>query len=387
MNKRLNLSFGAICAFTILLSAFSPSKANASATYVNICGVNIPWNSDSYFSIGNSGSVNNGNDSDATIKRRAKIGNFNKIHASQGIKIFFTQGKNPGYADVMTTPSAKDYIQVYVKDGCLYAKYDGDFKRINGPSIIRVSATTLNDIDLSSAASVVVENQIVQKSKLEIELSSAAKVKISKLECTELEIDLSSSASVLADEVKANSTSIDVSSAASASLGSLRSTRVEIEATSAAKTNIKELYADNLSLETSSAGNIKVEAGECKNVSADASSGAKISLRGSFTTVKKETSSGSSIIINGYTYNRSNKHLEREKAIIHNNKVREQARAQAKLAREQAKLAREQAKEARRLAREARESAKREMKKQQTIKNSSNNSDSSKGVYLRNPNA
>ena len=81
---------------------------------------------------GNSGNVNNGKDSDATLKRKAKIGSFNKIEASQGIKIFFSQGKNTGHAEVLTTPSAKDYISVTVEGGCLNAHYKRGFKSIKG---------------------------------------------------------------------------------------------------------------------------------------------------------------------------------------------------------------------------------------------------------------
>ena len=104
MNKRFSLTACALCALS-LLSAGPAAAAPSGDVFIDGMPLNSYITSDINFG---GQSVSNGKDSDATVTRRAKIGDFSKIDASQGIRIIFTQGKNPGYADVRTTPSAKE---------------------------------------------------------------------------------------------------------------------------------------------------------------------------------------------------------------------------------------------------------------------------------------
>lgn len=274
---------------------------------------------------GHSGSVNNGKESDATVKKNVKIGDFSKIDACQGIKIVYSQGKNSGQAKVATTPSAVDYMKVYVKDGCLYARYEGDFDRIKGPSIITVSSKKLTEIDLSSAAHVSVVTDIDQRDGIGIDLSSASKVDFKEVNCPGIEIDLSSSAKVNIAATTAN-LDIDCSSASAVNVGTAKCGKADIEISSAADVSIDKLVKADLDIEASSASKANIQMYDCNNVYAEASSGASVKLYGNCRNLRKDSSSGGKVSMSGTSTtcigNETNTaNLERNKAIAERNKV------------------------------------------------------------------
>jgi len=257
-----------------------------------------------------SGSINNGKDSEATVKKDVKIGDFSKIDACQGIKVVYSQGKNTGYARIATTPSAVDYLKVFVKNGCLYARYEGKFDRIKGPSIITVSSKKLTNIELSSAANVNVITDIDQNEALDIDLSSAASVKFLDVKCPRLEIDLSSSAKVNIVATTAN-LDIDCSSASSVNIGTASCEKANIDLSSAANASISRLAKANLDIEASSAANANVQMAECDKVYAEASSGATIKLYGDCRNLQKESSSGGKVSLSSsnMSYSASSKNI------------------------------------------------------------------------------
>lgn len=282
---------------------------------------------------GHSGSVNNGNESDATVKKNVKIGDFSKIDASQGIRIVYSQGKNSGHAQVATTPSAVDYLKVYVKDGCLYARYEGKFDRINGPSIITVSSKKLTGIDLSSAAYVNVVTDIDQRDGIGIDLSSAAKVDFKEVNCPKIKIDLSSSAKVDIVATKAN-LDIDCSSASSVNVGTAMGENADIDISSASNVSIDKLVKADLDIEASSASKASIQMYDCNTVYAEASSGASVKLYGNCRSLRKDSSSGGKVSISGSattsigTY-KNIAAVEKNKAIAERNKAIAKKRAKA----------------------------------------------------------
>ena len=106
------------------------------------------------------GGVTNGKDSEVNVKKEVKIGKFDKVNASNGIKIVFTQGRNPGVAKIATTSSAEPYLEVFVKDGELCARYKQHNKNINGPSIVTVSSPELEEVEMSSGATFTAKSDI-----------------------------------------------------------------------------------------------------------------------------------------------------------------------------------------------------------------------------------
>ena len=283
---------------------------------------------------GNSGSVHNGKRSDANVKKSVKIGDFSKIDASQGIQIVYSQGKNSGHAQVATTPSAVDYLKVYVKDGCLYARYEGKFDRINGPSIITVSSKKLTEIDLSSAAYVNVVTDIDQRDGIGIDLSSAAKVDFKEVKCPKIKIDLSSSAKVDIAATKAN-LDIDCSSASAVNIGTAMCEKADIDISSASNVSIDKLVKSDLDIEASSAAKASIQMYDCNTVYAEASSGASVKLYGNCRSLRKDSSSGGKVSMSGTSTtcigtDTTIAAAERNKAIAERNKaVAERNRAKA----------------------------------------------------------
>lgn len=246
-------------------------------------------------------SINNGKDSDATVKKTVKIGNFSEIDASQGIKVTWTQGQSTGKAMIATTPSAEPYLKVYVKDGCLYLKYDTGNARnvkVKGPTIVKVSSPELNGVDLSSSASLTVSNAWRQQGDVEFDLSSAASVSIASLECRKLEFDASSSAKAAIQNLNA-SLDADMSSASSIRIKSLKGGDIDAECSSAAKMTIDTFFGNNINVQASSAGSISISGIDCDEIKADASSGAGISLNGQCRWISKDSSSGAKVNISG----------------------------------------------------------------------------------------
>ncbi|MDE6021886.1 MAG: DUF2807 domain-containing protein, partial [Muribaculaceae bacterium] len=131
------------------------------------------------------------NDEAATVKKTVKIGDFNSIDVSRGIKVIFVQGPNNGIASIATTPSAEKYLRVEVKYNKLKVYYSNEIgtKRINGPTIIKVSSPQLNEVDLSSAAQLKVDGNLVTKRDFFIELSSASSFEVGSLSCLNFDVE------------------------------------------------------------------------------------------------------------------------------------------------------------------------------------------------------
>lgn len=238
-----------------------------------------------------------GNEAEATMKKTVKIGDFDEIEASQGIKVIFVQGVNPGTADIATTPSAKDYIKVEVKDKTLKAYYDNPKgltpAKIKGPTIIRLSSPVLSEVELSSAAHMTVEGNLNVKGNFEIDLNSAASFDAENISCINMNAELSSSASAYVGVLTGN-LDVETSSSASMRVGTMNG-NLDGEASSAASISVDSLSSSKISAEASSAASIKLDKILGESIKASASSGAEISLSGKVETLEEHSSSGGSI--------------------------------------------------------------------------------------------
>lgn len=253
--------------------------------------------------IANSNVSIEGNEAKATVKKTVKIGNFNEIEASQGIKVIFTQGANKGTADIATTPSAEKFLKVEVKNNTLkayYANNDGTMNvKIKGPSIVRVSSNVLKEVDLSSAANVTVNGDLNVNGDFELDLSSAASFDAGKVTCSNMEVDLSSSASVDIENLIGN-LEADPSSASSINVGNMKG-ELDAEASSAASIKISSIKSSDITAKASSAATIYIEGISGGDIKANASSGAKIKLAGKANSLRQNASSGGSVKSSGLT--------------------------------------------------------------------------------------
>lgn len=241
------------------------------------------------------GGVNNGDDSKATVKKTVSISSFDEIQAMNGIRIIFTQGKFTGKADIATTPSAEKYLVVEVKDKELSAYYKSHTGNIQGPTIIRVQAPVLEEISLTSAASVEVNGPLNIAKALDIELSSASSVKLNDVSGGELEIGLSSASSVSAGNLNLKKLDITQSSASTTNIGIVTANELEVGCSSASQSTIAGFKGGNADITASSGANVTVTGINAGKVEAAASSGGNVTVEGSCRSFSEMSSSGGSV--------------------------------------------------------------------------------------------
>lgn len=231
-------------------------------------------------------SVNNGKDSDATVKKEIKISSFNEIEASQGIKVIVSQGQFTGTVSVATTPSAEKYLCIKAEGGTLKAYYDNKSmagQKIKGPSIITVVIPELSEADLSSGASMLLKGSFNSNQKMEFDLSSGSNLKIDDLNCGCLSIDTSSGASATVVNLVGN---------------------LNADSSSGSSISIKEARGGVFTVDASSGSSISLNSNQSDEIRASASSGASVSLSGRTVKLSKQASSGGSVSTSGLTNSR-----------------------------------------------------------------------------------
>lgn len=242
-----------------------------------------------------SGSVSNGDLAKATINKSVKIGKFNKIEASQGIKVIFTQGPFTGEVKVKTTPSAEKYLEIENGAGVLEITYRHHSGNIEGPTIVNVQAPDLCEISLASAASVEVTGGLKLQNNLGIDLTSGAYVMMNNVSGVGLDIDLTSASSVSMGDLNLDNFGIEMTSGSSAKFGMITANKIGAEATSAAQCNIAGFNGSVVDAEVSSGASINISNIHAVTVSAEASSGGSITLNGQCGTLNAENSSGGNV--------------------------------------------------------------------------------------------
>lgn len=253
------------------------------------------------------GSVSNGDASKATIKKDVKIGKFNKIEASSGIQVVFTQGSHTGVAKVATTPSAEKYLKIGVDGGTLEISYASHKENIYGPTIVSVQAPDLTEIELSSAAFVQINGNLKIRKKLDIELSSAASVSARNVTGEELDIELSSASAVNISNVNLDVLKIDLSSASTCSIENVTAVRMNIDTSSSAKCDVKSFNGTEVDADSSSASTVRVNGIVAEKVKGEAHSGAEVILEGKCSTLVTDSGSGGSVSARRLKCDKSNK--------------------------------------------------------------------------------
>ncbi len=215
--------------------------------------------------------------SELSVTKQVEIGDFDKVEVSQGIKLILTQRENNGEAAVQTTPEMEPLLRVETEGNTLKIYYatKNEVKSTEcNSTIVKANTMTLKEIEASSAAIVNLACNFILENELEIETSSASKVRGRKVTCPKLELSSSSASGIEIEEVAGN---------------------LDVETSSAASIAVKSVKGKELEAEASSASSIGIEKVYCENVKAEASSTAHVSLAGMCGSFKKETSSGGRI--------------------------------------------------------------------------------------------
>ncbi len=147
----------------------------------------------------------------------------------------------------------------------------------SGKVSVTVSGPLFNEFEASSGSRIVCSSRLVYSasSKVEVDVSSAASVVLPGVECGKLDVEASSASSVKVSSVKAE--------------------KVEADASSAAKCELRAISADRLEVDASSSSSVTV-AGKVRSVEVDASSASTVNMTAlSYENVQVEKGSAASV--------------------------------------------------------------------------------------------
>lgn len=195
---------------------------------------------------------------------------FSKIDVSEGIKVELTLGDkefvevtaDEEYIDIVLTEVSNGELNIYIKGN----NWNNNNKKI----LVKVTATKVESIDVSSGASVISQN-LIESDELDMSASSGSSLKIA---------------------FKAKEASCDVSSGANAKLKGAAK-YFDTEASSGSSIHAGEVIAVKVMADVSSGASISVHAEE--EINAEASSGGSIKYSGSPKNVDIDKSSGGSV--------------------------------------------------------------------------------------------
>ena len=196
---------------------------------------------------------------------------FSKIDVSEGIKVELTLGDKE-FVEVTADEEYIDIVITEVSNGELdiYIKGNNWWNSNNRKILVKVTATKVESIDVSSGASVISQN-LIENDELEMSASSGSSLKIA---------------------FKAKEASCDVSSRATAKLKGVAK-YFDTEASSGSSIHASDVIAVKVKADVSSGASISVHAEE--EIDAEASSGGSIKYSGSPKIVDVDKSSGGSV--------------------------------------------------------------------------------------------
>ncbi|AEA45424.1 head GIN domain-containing protein [Fluviicola taffensis] len=158
---------------------------------------------------------------------------FTKIHVSGALHVELSQGKSCG---VQIEPeSAKNLVQVEIKNGTLYLKNTPNKKECKEKLVVKVSVQDLNELHTSGATNVVGMNELtlstltlqadgasdvnlkIKASKLKGDFSGASNVDVSGI-CEDLDLDVSGASQANLSTLSVKNAKVDNSGAGQADL-------------------------------------------------------------------------------------------------------------------------------------------------------------------------
>lgn len=228
---------------------------------------------------------------DAQVKETRTVADFAEIHASSGVKVYYTQSSeksvkvesdNQEKLERIVTETKGGTLKIYVTPEKEKWGKKNTFKVIN----VYVSAPNVKSFKADSGAQINFENEITSTSKIEIDLSSGSSVK-GNISAKNIDID-ADSASSFSGQIKATTVDVDLDSASSVSVtGSAES--ISIEASSSANFSGKDFTVKSAHIEANSTSSVTLTVTESIKASAD--SLAKINYYGNPKNANKKSSS------------------------------------------------------------------------------------------------
>lgn len=208
---------------------------------------------------------------------------YDEINVSRGIKVVYQVTAGTASADVTAPDNIIDYVEVSVKKGELRISLD-EKVQVQGSinTTVVVSGPAIGEYSASSAGQITVESPVKLNGGLEVSSSSAANI-------------------VFNYEVTAKSVEIESSSASKVKMASITADKGEIEVSSAANVSIGAIKGGNYELDCSSASSADLSGCDLSHIEASASSGARITMSGKCDQAELDASSGASISCSNLT--------------------------------------------------------------------------------------
>lgn len=234
------------------------------------------------------GQTDKAGDPSGLVSRQVKVRPFTRLEASSGIRIEYTcTGSAQPKVTVRAPQEVIDLVSVDVTDGTLSIGFVSSARNINiYGTTVRVSGPALEDIDLSSAAQLFLQNNMHGDGDLSVDLSSA-----SLLSWTgwmsysgKIDLDVSSAATIQGNDLSCNALNLEASSASSVYLKQDVEVsgpgKTEIDCSSASKVKFASLKCQSIGIETTSTSSCEIAGIDCQRLRAEASSLGKVALSG-----------------------------------------------------------------------------------------------------------
>ncbi len=224
----------------------------------------------------------------AMTTRNITIADFNSIDAATGIKVIYSQG--PLSAAKVTAPRHYfNYLDISVDKGTLELRINQTFwqkfNSVNDDITVTVSSPTINDLEVSSGASIIVKGVVKinnsaeleatsgasisipggfkSKGKVELDTSSGSSININGLNASRIDAELSSGSSMQLTNATATHADFELSSGASCTVSG-KTSSLKVEATSGASFNGSKFRAHTADIEAGSGGSVNYNAERAK---------------------------------------------------------------------------------------------------------------------------
>ena len=204
----------------------------------------------------------------AQNRETRNLSSFNELSVSEAIKVELVKGSSEKAEVEVSGTDAKNVLTEVTGDRLKVHMANGNWRNVN--AFVRITYRNLEEIDVSSAASVTTESAITSD-QMDMDVSSAGKADL-VFDVGHMEVDVSSAGNLNA-EGKADDIEVGISSA-----GSM---------------DAYDLECKSADLTASSAGSIKITVTE--QIEARASSGGSIRYKGNPDKERVSSSSGGSV--------------------------------------------------------------------------------------------
>ena len=204
----------------------------------------------------------------AQSRETRNLRSFNEVSVSEAIKVDLVKGNSEKAEVEVTGTDAENVLTEISGDRLKIHMASGNWKNVN--AYVRLTYQNLEEIDVSSAASISTESTITAD-RMEMDVSSAAKADLI-FDVGQMEVDVSSAANFKAEG------NVD---------------EIEVDVSSAGSVSAYDLECKAADLSASSAGSIKITVTE--SIDARASSGGSIQYKGKPDKERVSSSSGGSV--------------------------------------------------------------------------------------------